>query len=54
MEPEGSLPCPQQPATGTYTEPDEILTIYTKMVQCTKGPYMTKKKHISRTNATSI
>jgi hypothetical protein len=23
MEPEGSLPCSQQPATGPYTKPDE-------------------------------
>jgi len=23
MEPEGSLPCSQQPATGTYRKPDE-------------------------------
>jgi len=23
MEPEGSLPCPQQPATGLYSGPDE-------------------------------
>jgi hypothetical protein len=23
MEPEGSLPCSQQPATGPYTVPDE-------------------------------
>jgi len=22
MEPEGSLPCPQKPATGPYPEPD--------------------------------
>jgi hypothetical protein len=25
MAPEGSVPCPQQPASGSYPEPDESI-----------------------------
>jgi hypothetical protein len=32
MEPERSLPCSQEPATGPYPEPDESFPRYTILI----------------------
>jgi hypothetical protein len=29
MEPEGSLPCSQEPSTGPYSEPDQSIPYHT-------------------------
>jgi hypothetical protein len=41
MEPEASLPCSQEPSTGTYSEPDESSPYHVENITISTVIFMT-------------
>jgi hypothetical protein len=59
MAPVGSLQCPQQPSTGTYTDPDDpdplpqpisltyILTLFSHLILCLPSGLFPSRFHVN-------